>query len=152
MTDTPRTDAIDGPRLAQGTPQYHTMLGLARDLERELAEAMHLVRERGEWLCAIGHHIGGKAFKTVGGTGYDSLPEAARLNAVYAGLLLRAVQLAKAWIEHENSQDMGWVVNEANAFLKRSNGANCGFHPEYVATCQAIMDAISAANKESVHR
>lgn len=38
MSDTPRTDAIDGARVAQGTPQYHALLDLARVLERELAE------------------------------------------------------------------------------------------------------------------
>lgn len=36
-TSTPRTDAIDGPRLAEATPQYHALLDLARTLERELA-------------------------------------------------------------------------------------------------------------------
>lgn len=48
MSDTPRTDAIDGPRLAQGTPQYHAMLDLARTLGRELAEARMLLAARGE--------------------------------------------------------------------------------------------------------
>lgn len=37
MSDTPRTDAIDNARVAQGTPQYHAMLDLSRQLERELA-------------------------------------------------------------------------------------------------------------------
>lgn len=85
---------------------------------------------------------------TLVGALYDAKRQGEALNAVYAELLLRAVQACKTWIEHENSEDMGWVLVQAEGFLKDGGGAHCGYHPDYYDACKATIAALATINGE----